>query len=77
MPEIGLGIGRENGICEQWQRDWLYWYDEQGNRYPELQKNKQVQEQIIQYLSRSDDEAMSWDGRSPLFIPRVNGLPNT
>jgi Uma2 family endonuclease len=33
MPEIGLGIGREIGTFENWQREWLYWYDEQGNRY--------------------------------------------
>ena len=45
MPEIGLGIGREVGICEQWQRDWLYWYDEQGNRYP-------VPEEVISRLQQ-------------------------
>lgn len=38
--------------------------------------HKQVQEQIIEYLSRSDDKAMSWDGRSTLFMPGVNGIPN-
>lgn len=32
MPEIGLGIGREIGTFENWQREWLYWYDEQGKR---------------------------------------------
>jgi Uma2 family endonuclease len=34
MPEIGLGIGHEIGIHERHRRDWLYWYDEQGDRYP-------------------------------------------
>jgi Uma2 family endonuclease len=35
MPEIGLGIGVEKGIHSGLpQRDWLYWYDAQGNRYP-------------------------------------------
>jgi Uma2 family endonuclease len=34
MPEIGLGIGHEMGTHERHQRDWLYWYDEQGHRYP-------------------------------------------
>lgn len=34
MPEIGLGIGRGLGTYEGWQREWLYWYDQQGNRFP-------------------------------------------
>ena len=33
MPEFGLGIGRERGIHEGWQREWLYWYDSEGNRF--------------------------------------------
>jgi Uma2 family endonuclease len=34
MPEIGLGIGHERGLQEGHLRDWLYWYDENGQRYP-------------------------------------------
>lgn len=35
MPEIGLGIGVDQGVHSGLpQREWLYWYDEQGNRYP-------------------------------------------
>jgi Uma2 family endonuclease len=34
MPEVGLGIGRAIGNHERLQREWLYWYDEQGNRFP-------------------------------------------
>lgn len=33
MPEIGLGIGREQGNYQGRQREWLYWYKENGNRY--------------------------------------------
>ena len=31
-----MGIGRGQGIHEGWQREWLYWFDEQGkgNRFP-------------------------------------------
>jgi Uma2 family endonuclease len=32
LPEIGLGIGRERGIYQGIVREWLYWYDEQGQR---------------------------------------------
>ncbi len=33
MPEIGLGIGYEQGTHEDWSREWLYWYDQQGSRF--------------------------------------------
>lgn len=32
MPEIGLGIGREIGSHRGLQREWLYWFDQRGNR---------------------------------------------
>ncbi len=34
LPELGLAIGRGQGLHEGWQREWLYWFDEQGNRFP-------------------------------------------
>jgi Uma2 family endonuclease len=33
MPEIGLGIGRDRAIYLGIEREWVFWYDEQGNRY--------------------------------------------
>ncbi len=32
MPEVGLAIGRGVGTYEGWTREWLYWYDQDGNR---------------------------------------------
>ncbi len=32
LPNIGLGLGRERGIHQGWEREWLYWYDKTGNR---------------------------------------------
>jgi len=32
LPEIGLGIGRERGTYQGINREWLYWYNEQGRR---------------------------------------------
>ena len=32
LPEIGLGIGHERGTYQGITREWLYWYDEQGQR---------------------------------------------
>ncbi len=34
LPEIGLGIGVETQIYCGRSREWLYWYDENGVRYP-------------------------------------------
>jgi len=56
MPEIGLGIGRERGTYQGMTREWLFWYDEDGNRYPtpeevKLEQQKQIaqsQQQIAQ-----------------------------
>ncbi|MBD1920092.1 Uma2 family endonuclease [Microcoleus sp. FACHB-831] len=33
LPEIGLAIGRERGTYQGITREWLYWYDEQGQRF--------------------------------------------
>jgi Uma2 family endonuclease len=33
MPEIGLGMGCEVRSFATWEREWLYLYDEAGNRY--------------------------------------------
>ena len=38
MPEIGLGIGRAVGSYDRCDREWLYWYDEQGNRFPSIEE---------------------------------------
>jgi Uma2 family endonuclease len=34
MPEVGLGIGYEREDYAGVTREWLYWYDEMGKRYP-------------------------------------------
>jgi Uma2 family endonuclease len=33
LPEIGLAIGYEQGSHLAWCREWLYWYDQSGDRY--------------------------------------------
>jgi Uma2 family endonuclease len=46
LPEIGLGIGYERGNYSGVTREWLYWYDEEGRRYPT--PSEQIQQQIQQ-----------------------------
>jgi Uma2 family endonuclease len=56
LSEIGLGIGREVGIYEGVEREWLYWHDEEGERYltPEervviaQQQATQAQQQVTE-----------------------------
>ena len=60
MPEIGLGIGRERGTYQGLTREWLYWYDKDGNRYqtPEevaLASQQQLQDLIARLQQRGID----------------------
>ena len=32
LPEIGLGLGRDRGTYLGREREWLYWYDQNGQR---------------------------------------------
>jgi Uma2 family endonuclease len=34
LPEVGLAIGCERQQYDRTNREWLYWYDEAGLRYP-------------------------------------------
>ncbi|MGB6166392.1 MAG: Uma2 family endonuclease [Geitlerinemataceae cyanobacterium] len=51
MPEIGLGIGYDRGNYSGVTREWLYWYDAEGDRYltPE--------EQVKQQAKRAEQQA--------------------
>jgi Uma2 family endonuclease len=33
LPELGLGIGKERQTYQGREREWMFWYDEQGKRY--------------------------------------------
>jgi Uma2 family endonuclease len=48
MPEIGLGIGYERGNYAGVTREWLYWYDEAGRRYPTPNERVQQESQRAQ-----------------------------
>jgi hypothetical protein len=56
MPEIGLGIGCEVGTHEGYMREWLYWYDQNGNRLipPEeiIRQERQRAERLAERLRR-------------------------
>jgi hypothetical protein len=48
MPEIGLGIGREIGTYDRCRREWLYWYDSQGARFPTPDEVAQQERQRVE-----------------------------
>lgn len=54
LPEIGLGIGRGRGSFEGWNREWLYWYDRDGNRFlspdERIQQEQRLREDLIARL---------------------------
>lgn len=43
LPEINLGLGREIGTYQGITREWLYWYDEQGQKF--LTPEERIQEE--------------------------------
>jgi hypothetical protein len=47
-----LGIGREFGTYQGWQREWLYWYDHQGTRLPTTEEFAELVEQTEHVLQR-------------------------
>lgn len=61
MPEVGLGIGRGIGTFAGWTREWLYWYDKQGERLPIpeeiLEQERQRAEQAELQLNQERQQA--------------------
>jgi Putative restriction endonuclease len=57
MPEVCLGIGCERGDYGGLTRDWLYWYDENNQRYPTpAEQIRQGQRQVVQAQNQADRE---------------------
>ncbi|UFP92606.1 Uma2 family endonuclease [Gloeobacter morelensis] len=51
LPEVGLAIGAERGVDQGIEREWLYWYDESGCRYPTPEERTQEAEQRAERLA--------------------------
>ena len=58
IPEIGLGIGRSRVNHLEWEREWLLWYDREGNAYPipeeVIESERQLAEQYQQRAERAE-----------------------
>jgi Uma2 family endonuclease len=61
MPEIGLGIGRAMNTNLDWRWEWLYWFSEDGTRYPipeEFQRYRAdlAEQEVEQAAQREEQE---------------------
>jgi hypothetical protein len=67
MAELGLGIGHEVRYQEGAIRDWLYWYDEMGERY-DAPEDALTQERLLrgqeQLIRRELEERLELEARS-------------
>ncbi|NJK59346.1 MAG: Uma2 family endonuclease [Oscillatoriales cyanobacterium SM2_1_8] len=55
LPTLGLGLGYAERAVGRWQRRWLYWYDEQGERYP-TDSELRLQEQWQRLLAEKQTQ---------------------
>jgi Uma2 family endonuclease len=58
LPELGLGIGKERQIYQGREREWIFWYDQDGTRYllPE-ERAEQAEISLAAEKSRSQQLA--------------------
>ncbi|MFB2833341.1 Uma2 family endonuclease [Floridanema evergladense] len=52
MPEIGLGIGRETAVYQGINREWLFWYNQQGERFLTAEERAFVAENRAEQAER-------------------------
>ncbi|MBE9125451.1 MULTISPECIES: Uma2 family endonuclease [unclassified Coleofasciculus] len=85
LAEIGLGIGAERGMYQGIRREWLYWYDEQGQRIltPEeqieqerqrVQEAEQLAQQERQRTREAEQLAQQERQRVQLLEERLRAL---
>lgn len=64
LPEVGLGLGCERGVYQGVEREWLYWYDQAGRRYPTPEERaaaaelRAMQEAAIRLQAEAQLEAL-------------------
>jgi Uma2 family endonuclease len=71
LPEIGLGLGRERGRYLGIEREWLYWYNEQGDRYPTPEERTA---QAEQRAAQAEQRAIQAEQRVAQLAARLREL---
>jgi Uma2 family endonuclease len=65
LPEVGLALGRERGTYMGYEREWLHWYDEAGDRLPtpedsiQQERERADQQQAIAQQERERAEKLA------------------
>jgi Uma2 family endonuclease len=54
MPEVGLGIGRDQGTYKGWTREWLYWYVRNEDAPSHWERLTSPDEQVERERQRAD-----------------------
>ncbi|MBD2609768.1 MAG: Uma2 family endonuclease [Nostoc sp. GBBB01] len=56
IPELQLGIGVDLGTYKGWEREWLFWFDRAGSRFPSPDERiEQAQQQAQQAQKALED----------------------
>ncbi|BBD65459.1 hypothetical protein NIES4072_08660 [Nostoc commune NIES-4072] len=71
LPEVGLGIGRERGIYQGIVREWLYWYDEEGQKLLTPEERIREAEERTAFEEQRRVEA---EQQVKMLIERLNAL---
>ncbi|NET57377.1 MAG: Uma2 family endonuclease [Symploca sp. SIO2E6] len=56
IPEIGLGIGRSRVTYGRLEREWLLWYDQEGNAYSIPEEAVDIERQQKQFERQRADQ---------------------
>jgi len=59
LEDVGLGIGCVRNELNNWDREWLYWYDRTGVRYPtakEIALQERLAKQIAEQAKQQAEE---------------------
>lgn len=78
LPEINLGIGLERGLYQGIAREWVYWYDEEGQRLltPE-ERVREAEERLIfeaQLRQEAEKRRQEVEQRSQILEARLKAL---
>ncbi|MEL6778108.1 MAG: Uma2 family endonuclease [Cyanobacteria bacterium J06597_16] len=78
LPEVGLGLGRERGTYLGRQREWLYWYDESGQRLctPEekAQQAESKAQQAESKLAKLESKAQQAETKAAKLAEKLKEL---
>ncbi|NET35805.1 MAG: Uma2 family endonuclease [Cyanothece sp. SIO1E1] len=81
MPEVGLGIGRAQGTYDDWSREWLYWFDQAGNRFPSPDEvtieQKQRAEKAEQRAEKAEQRAEAMEVMLRRYREQFGDLPQS